>query len=77
MTYYSMVGGKDLSVPGVDLQCTCHFSIQVSSFTPVLSIYTCCVLYFTPVLPFTLVLYKTGVNLYLYCTLTIIKYGST
>ena len=37
MTYYSMVGGKDLSVPGVDLQCTCHFSIQVSSFTPVLS----------------------------------------
>ena len=32
MTYYSMVvGGKDLSVPGIDLQCTCHFSIQVSS----------------------------------------------
>ena len=25
MMYYSMVGGKDLSVPGVDLQCTCHF----------------------------------------------------
>ena len=25
MTYYSMVGGKDLSVPAVDLQCTCHF----------------------------------------------------
>ena len=25
----------------------------------------------TPVLPFTPVLYKTGVNLYLYCTLTI------
>ena len=24
-------GGKDLSVTGVDLQCTCHFSIQVSS----------------------------------------------
>ena len=25
MTYYSTVGGgKNLSVPGVDLQCTCH-----------------------------------------------------
>ena len=34
MTYYSMVGGKDLSVSSVDLQCTCHFSIQNLQWKP-------------------------------------------
>ena len=55
MTYYNMVGGgKDLSVPGVDLQCTCHFfntgvlTVQYRHHlhlycTKQVSIYTCIV----------------------------------